>query len=564
MKNLLLYLLSLVPLIGICQSTLIIPDTLSGDTLSLELQNGQFSFFPGSQTNTIGYNQDILGPTLILQKDKAVTIHVKNSLSAPTTLHWHGLHVSSENDGGPHTVILPGQTWSPSFTILDWAATYWYHPHLHEHTEEQVTQGAAGFIIVRDSQEASLQLPRSYGVDDFPVVIQSRAFDANKELRMGTALDTAIFCNATYRAFLSVPAQVVRLRLLNGSTERIYNLGFQGNKTFYQIASDGSLLAAPVGLTRLRLSPGERAEILLNLDSLQGQNLNLMSFNSELPNGYYGATRPGVMPIASIPDYTNNPLNGSDFQVLQLQVGPATSNPVLSIPTSLTTHTPYPAAQAAVTRNLLFQPAQMGPTGMVNGPFRINGVSYDSSVINYRIPIDQIEIWELQNMTAIAHPFHIHDVQFYILDINGTAPPANMQGRKDVVLVPPMQGTVRFITKFEDFANDQVPYMYHCHMLSHEDEGMMGQFVVFDNTIAIDEQEDMSLSIYPNPVDDELVIDGLEPSTLELYDATGQLLLSKKTTASQARIWVKAYASGVYYLQVKTTKNTVAYKVLKK
>jgi bilirubin oxidase len=257
-------------------------------------------------------------------------------------------------------------------------------------------------------------------------------------------------------------------------------------------------------------------------------------------------------------------LNGSDFQVLQLQVGPTSSNPVVSIPTSLTTHTPYPVAQAAVTRNLLFQAAQMGPTGMVNGPFRINGVSYDSSVINYRIPIDQIEIWELQNMTAIAHPFHIHDVQFYILDINGVAPPANMQGRKDVVLVPPMQGTVRFITKFDDFANDKVPYMYHCHMLSHEDEGMMGQFVVFDNTIAIEDQEDISILVYPNPVYDDLVIDGLESSTIELFNTTGQLLFRKETLASKEHIWVKAYAPGVYYLKVKTRNNLMVYKVLKK
>ncbi len=564
MKNLILFLLGLLPLFGICQNPLIIPDTLSGDTLNLTLQNGQFSFFSGSQTNTIGYNQDILGPTLFLEKNKEITIHVTNSLNAPTTLHWHGLHVSSENDGGPHTVILPRQVWSPSFIVKDFAATYWYHPHLHEHTEEQVTLGAAGFIIVRDSQEASLNLPRSYGKDDFPVVIQSRAFDANKQLVMATALDTAILCNATYDAFLAVPAQVIRLRLLNGSTERIYNLGFQGNRTFHQIASDGSLLAAPVSLTRLRLAPGERAEILLNLNSLQGQSLNLLSFNSELPNGYYGATRPGVMPVATIPGYTNNPLNGSDFQVLQLQVGQASLNPVLTIPTTLITQNPYPVAQAAITRNLTFQPDQMGPTGMVNGPFQINGRSYDSSFIDYRIPIDQVEIWEIQNSTAIAHPFHIHDVQFYLLDIDGATPPANMQGRKDVVLVPPMGGTVRFITKFDDFANDKVPYMFHCHMLSHEDDGMMGQFVVFDNSIAIDETGDISISMYPNPVQEQLTIEGLVPSTLELINISGQILLIKKTTNSQEQLNLKDYAPGVYYLKIRTNDSVLIYKVLKK
>jgi FtsP/CotA-like multicopper oxidase with cupredoxin domain len=110
MKNVIFYLLTFLPLIGLCQNPLIVPDTLSGDTLNLNLNNGQFSFFPGSQSNTIGYNQDILGPTLLLDKNKAVTINVTNSLSVATTLHWHGLHVSAENDGGPHTVISPAKS----------------------------------------------------------------------------------------------------------------------------------------------------------------------------------------------------------------------------------------------------------------------------------------------------------------------------------------------------------------------------------------------------------------------------------------------------------------------
>jgi bilirubin oxidase len=138
-------------------------------------------------------------------------------------VHWHGLHVSAKNDGGPHTVIEAGDVWSPSFTVLDNAATYWYHPHLQEHTEEQVTKGAAGFIIVRDNEEAQLELPRTYGVDDFPIAIQSRAFDTDNQFLDSTALDDVILCNGTWDPYLEVPAQVFRLRLLNGSTERVFN-----------------------------------------------------------------------------------------------------------------------------------------------------------------------------------------------------------------------------------------------------------------------------------------------------------------------------------------------------
>ena len=563
MRQVILIFIFVIPLLGFSQNPLFIPDTLSGASIDLNLQNGQVEFYNGFSTNTIGYNQAILGPTILLEKGNDVTLNVTNNLSETTTVHWHGLHVSSVNDGGPHTVIGAGQVWSPSFTVLDNAATYWYHPHLHEHTEAHVTQGAAGFIIVRDEEEAQLELPRKYGVDDFPIVIQSRAFDANKQMMINTAADDVIMNNGTIDAFLDAPAQVIRLRLLNGSTERIYNLGFQGNLSFHQIASDGGLLNAPVALTRLQLVPGERAEILLDLSSMQGQTFNLMSFGSELPDGNYGAANPSAMPMGSIPDYTSNSLNGSDFNILQVNVVAPTAAPVNSIPAALITNSPYLESNSNTTRNLLFQPVQMGPTGMVNGPFEINGLSYDMEYINYEIPLNNTEIWELTNQTAIAHPFHIHDVQFYILDINGNPPPANMQGRKDVVLVPPMFGSVRFIARFGDFANEEVPYMYHCHMLSHEDDGMMGQFVVFDNTTGIDNQNKQSVSIYPNPVSNIITINGLDQGIIEVYNTSGQLLIRKESIIDEDQFNMTGYAAGVYYFNIITAKQSSTYKVVK-
>ena len=486
-----------------------------------------------------------------------------NNLDEPTTLHWHGLHVSPENDGGPHTVIKAGETWSPSFIVLDHAATYWYHPHLHEHTEEQVTRGAAGFIIVRDKEEAKLNLPRSYGIDDFPIVIQSKAFDSNKQLLWDTPADDVIMCNGTLDAYLDVPAQIVRLRLLNGSTERVYNLGFQSNMHFHQIASDGGLLNAPVSLTRLILAPGERAEILLDLSAQQGQSINLMSFASELPHGTYGAANPSSMPMGSIAGYGNNPLNGNDFFVMQIRVDTPTSNPVTDIPSALITNVPYLESDAKATRNLLFHPAHMGPHGMLNGPFEINGRVFDLEVINFEIPINNTEVWELTNRTAIAHPFHIHDVQFYILEIDGNPPPTNMLGRKDVVLVPPMFGSVRFITKFEDFADGDTPYMYHCHMLSHEDDGMMGQFLVLDNTTSTHEQSESSILIYPNPVADIIHLKGLPPSKIELYNTSGQILEKRKSAGYDEQFNLAEFASGIYYFNIKNAEQNYRYKVVK-
>ncbi|MDF1866137.1 MAG: multicopper oxidase domain-containing protein [Saprospiraceae bacterium] len=564
MKKIMIYLSICVVFnsIAFAQNPLAIPPTLTGTEINLNLQNGQIEFYNGFTTNTIGYNQAILGPTLILEKGSEVTINVANNLDEPTTLHWHGLHVSAKNDGGPHTVIEAGQVWSPSFTVLDNAATYWYHPHLHERTEEQVTEGAAGFIIVKDDEEAQLELPRTYGTDDFPIVIQSRAFDSNKQFVASTAADDVLLVNGTLDAYLEVPAQVVRLRLLNGSTERIYNLGFQNNLNFHQIATDGSLLNAPVQLTRLRLTPGERAEILVDLASLEGQSINLMSFGSELPSGNYGAANPSVMPMGSIAGYSNNVLNGNDFNVLELNVDTPTSNPITSITSTLITNTPYSTSDIDATRSLLFQPKQMGPVGMLNGPFVINGSSFDMEIINFEIPLNNTEIWELTNMTAIAHPFHIHDVQFYILDINGNPPPTNMKGRKDVVLVPPMFGTVRFITMFEDFADDETPYMYHCHMLSHEDDGMMGQFIIFDNTTSIDELDEESVSVYPNPTADFIRLSGLNDSTIELYNTSGQLLERRESANGEEEFGLSDYGNGVYYLNVITSISNETFKVI--
>ena len=443
----------------------------------MTLQAGSVQFFPGQATQTMGVNGNILGPTLIFNQGDTVTLNVTNNLLEETTIHWHGMHVAPANDGGPHTTIPAGTMWSPVIPVLDWASTYWYHPHLHEKTHEHVQKGVAGFIIVRDDVEEALTLPRTYGLDDFPIVVQTKAIDANNQIVIESELDTALFVNGTNKAYLDAPAQMVRLRLLNGSSMRYYNFGFSNNMTFHQIGSDGGLLAAPVAHTRLMLAPGERAEILVNLSTLENQTIFLMNYGTQLANGIYGAVQPGMGAGQQIPGYNLNPLNGSNFNILQINVVSPTLDAITTMPANLVTHQPWLEVDANVTRELVFTSTVMGPTA-INGPFVINGMPFDMMMINYEIPFENIEIWELRNQSPISHPFHIHDVQFYVLTINGAAPPAHLAGRKDVIHVPGGNSVVRFITKFETFYDDTIPYMYHCHMLMHEDDGMMGQFLV--------------------------------------------------------------------------------------
>lgn len=531
----------------LAQNPLIIPPALSGTNFQLTLQEGTSTFFPGITTNTLGANGNLLGPTLILQQGDFVNIEVENQLMDTTTIHWHGLHVAPEHDGGPHTTIPPMTTWNPQFTVLDKAGTYWYHPHLHMHTNEHVSKGIAGMILVRDAEETALNLPVTYGVDEFPLVLQTKAFDAAGQIVVTTNLDTTVLVNGTRNAHLDLPAQVVRLRLLNGASMRTMEIGFSDNRAFHIIGTDGGLLAAPVLKTRYRLAPGQRLDILVDLNGATGQNFSLMSYGAELPNANYGAAQPGMGPGAtgSLIGYTANPLNGANYVLLDLSVVAQTANPVTAIPVSLANFTPIPAATAQVTRTLTFTSA--GTMGNLNGPFVINGMPFDMHMINYTIPLDNVEIWSLTNQTPIAHPFHIHDVQFFILDINGVAPSPEMAGYHDVVLVPAGNGNVRFIAVFNDHSNDSVPYMYHCHMLTHEDDGMMGQFLVVNPSSSVPENETKGWKVYPNPSDGMVNIAAKQALNLSVFTIDGQLVHTLAVSGNSAAL--PQLSPGIYLLK---------------
>ena len=562
MNKIILPLFLLLVQMGFSQNQLLIPPTLSGTDISLTLQQGTHSFFSGTTTQTMGANGDILGPTLMLNQGDFVNFSIKNEIGETTTIHWHGMHVSAVNDGGPHTTILAGETWTPSFTVMDKASVFWYHPHLHAHTNEHVSKGIAGLIIVKDDEEAALDLPRDYGVDDFPLVIQTKDFDADNQIVVPSNSDDVAMVNATIDPVLQVPAQVVRFRTLNGSSMRTFNLGLSSNADFYQIGSDGGLLKEPYQTKRVRISQGERAELLIDFSGMEGQTVYLMSYASELQNGIYGAANAGMMPMLTLNGYKPNPLNGADFNLLKFEVGSATANPVTSIPTTLVDVVPYNENDANTTRKLTFTPEQGGPNHL-NGKFLINGKSFDMDVIDYVIPLNNTEIWEIRNQSGISHPFHIHDVQFNILSRNGATPPVNEQGWKDVVLIRPME-TIRFITKFEDFADDSVPYMYHCHLLIHEDEGMMGQFKV-SSALGVGEAYEAGFDIYPNPSSGSVnVISSLGDSieNVKIISQLGQVLIPDNIEYNGSEVSVDGLPKGMLFIKITVGNQIVVKKIL--
>jgi blue copper oxidase len=545
-------------------NTLWIPDTLSGTNFNLIIKDTFSQLTVGNQTITAGINGKIWGPTLFFNKGDTVHMNVLNKLNEATTLHWHGFHLPAVMDGGPHQMIPAGTTWQPYWKVTNNAATYWYHPHLHEMTEEQITKGIGGLIIVRDEIESALTLPRTYGVDDIPLVLTDRDFNTQQQFTVVPYGDS-MMTNGTLRAQYSVPGQMVRFRILNGAIERSYNIGFSDNRNFSIICSDGGLLNAPVSLNRYLLHAGERVEILVDFSGQTGQSFDLKAFNATLANAIPGGENFPNGPFA-------NYLGKKDFTLLHVNVGPQTQNPVTSIPTVLTNNVLLNAADADITRVLTISDS----TGVTNPPilgpnaFIINHKLFDIDYDEYQVPLGNTEIWEIRSTSGFGHPFHIHDVEFNILSINGAAPPAAQAGWKDVVFIPRQQ-TVKFIARFEDYADALHPFMYHCHIALHEDEGMMGQFVVTDASSATLEpiKRSNDILLYPNPASDRLFVSFADPNMEAYYiritNALGRTMYMLPRPQLAGGIDISHFSPGAYFIQVtdEKTKKVVSKKFTK-
>lgn len=562
MKPIKLFLLAgLFPLTAVQAQQFInpmqVPPVLTGPVFHLTANDTVAQFYPNITTNTFAYNGSYLGPTLVMDKGDSVQITIVNHLPEITTVHWHGMHVPSIADGGPQMTIPVGDSSQVGFRVMNEASTCWYHPHPHENTMPQVTKGLAGFLIVHDTVENALNLPRTYGTDDFPVVLQDRSYDGNGDFII-YALADSMLVNGTAKPYLDCPAQVVRLRLLNGSNVRNYNIGFSDNRNFYVIASDGGLLAQPYATNRLVISSGERYEILLDLGSdAPGDSLVMMSYATAFANNEPGG---GGMPNGT------RVLNAVDFGIMQINVTNPTASPVTAIPSSLITVNPWSSSSAVRTRNKPL--AGMGMFDM--GNFTIAGATFDMMVVNDTIYKDDIEIWHITNTSNVAHPFHIHDVPFYILSRNGNTPPAWEQGLKDVVYVR-VNETIDIIAKFSDFTNDTLPYMYHCHNLAHEDMGMMLQFIVIEPPLSAGQANGSSgrVTAYPNPAAESwnmvLPENTGTPFSWTIYNELGQLVLSGTTAGGTNTLRVDCgnFAEGVYSFVLSDGEKVYRQKIVK-
>ena len=442
---------------------------------NLLAQTGRTEFFKGKKTFTAGLNQSYLGPVLRAKRGDTVSINVKNQIKDVVTLHWHGMTLPANMDGGPHQSIDTGESWTAEYKIRQEAATLWYHSHAMHKTGPQVYFGLAGMFILDDEGSDKLGLPDDYGVDDIPCTIQDRRFNEDGSLSYMSAMPdhmmgmmgSIVMVNGVITPTLVAKSTLLRLRLHNGSNARTYNLAFSDNRPFHVIAGDCGFLQKSFQTNKIRLAAAERVEILVDISDRKKISLK----NVPTADGG-GMPMMRRMQAMTNQELTIMKIDASEAKQSTRKIPKVLRNSSLTLNLKDVTETRQFELQMGMMRR-----GGMAEQGNRGGMFRINGKSMDIKRIDFQVKANSTEIWEISNASPMAHPFHVHNVQFRVLDRNGKRPHPSEEGLKDVVLVHGRE-RVRIIMKFPEYSDAKIPYMYHCHILEHEDQGMMGQFTV--------------------------------------------------------------------------------------
>ncbi|MHB1105347.1 MAG: multicopper oxidase family protein [Lutibacter sp.] len=435
------------------------PPIVSGTT-TLTAQNATTNSSGFGKVKGLGYHANgLLGPTIRVNNGQSMNVYFVNQLNEKTNIHWHGLKIPALMDGHPENFINAGGSFNYNFTINQRAGLYWYHPHAEGTTGKQVFQGLAGLIIVNDPEESSLNLPS--GNRELPLVIQDKRISAGSIPYAPTMMDQMtglmgpyILVNGVYAPFHNVETAKYRVRILNGSNARIYNLALSNGASFNVIGNDGGLLATPQEVNSLIIAPGERADLIIDFST--------MGINSELfliSKTFIGGNAQGTQ----------------EFKIMKFKVATQVDDN-FSIPTTLSSIYQLTESMSTKNRNFEISNVDSGPmSGMTM--HTINNKSYDANRIDELVNYGSIETWTFDNTNGTEpHPMHLHGVQFQILNRTGgrNTLTALEKGWKDMVLCMPGE-KVRVIVPFNGFTGK---FVFHCHNLEHEETGMMGQFQV--------------------------------------------------------------------------------------
>jgi FtsP/CotA-like multicopper oxidase with cupredoxin domain len=403
----------------------------------------------GLPVRVYAYNGTVPGPTLDVHEGDSVIIHFHNHLPDTTTVHCHGLHFPVDADGSPLNPVAPGQSYDYTFRVpRGWAGTYWYHPHPDKHTTFQVAMGLFGAIIIRSPHDPLA----AKGIREKLLILSDNRFDstgaiafpdpssiqAEIDLENGRE-GNVLFVNGQVTPTISIRRGEVQLwRIVNASASRVYRLALAGDSLIH-VGSDGGLFEHPRTVPELLLANSGRVEILVRGTGAAGHRAVL----EDLPYDRY-------MPQTRPDDWD------STRTLLSMRVTSAPPVRPMEIPSVLRPIPPIDTTNVAAHRVVVMS------QGLIDGK------RMDVNRVDLRSRLGTTEIWEVQNVVGMDHPFHLHGFHFQVLDRDGVPEP--YRSWKDLVNVP-KHSSVRIVVHFADFPGK---WMYHCHILDHEDEGMMG------------------------------------------------------------------------------------------
>ncbi len=415
--------------------------------IELTASVARLQLVPGMTTEVYAYNGQVPGPALEFREGDRVRVRFRNQLPEATTVHWHGMHLPFPSDGSPFHPVAPGEEYEYAFTVQPGTAgTYWYHPHPDHSTGRQVARGLYGGIVVRAADDPLPAMTERLlvlsdnrfhgdGTLDLP---EPHSHQGRVDFENGRE-GTALFVNGKVMPEVSIRSgEVQRWRVVNASAGRFYRLSIPGHKLLH-VGSDGGLFERPVEVDELLLASAERVEFLLRGSGTPGSSVTVQA----LPyDRYIPQTRP------------------KDWEqprdLLVLRYDDASPVAPVALPTTLR---PIPALDPA-------QATQTRVMAMSQG--LINGLQMDMQRVDVSARLGATEIWQIENLVGMDHPFHLHGFQFQVLDRDGVPEP--FRSWKDTVNVPKHQ-TVRFIVRYDNYPG---MWMFHCHILDHEDHGMMG------------------------------------------------------------------------------------------
>lgn len=438
--------------------------------VSLEAVASQLNL-AGQEIPIFTYNGQFPPPRLEASPGDRVRIDFHNRLDEPTNLHFHGLHIPpTGNADNTFLEVAPGGSQLYEFTIPEDhpAGTFFYHPHYHGWVAHQVLAGLGGLFVIRGDLDEIREVQQA--TEKF-VILKDFATDfrdvsGGHMAMMAGREGEFVTVNGEIRPRWTVPkGELLRLRFVNTSNARFYHLALD-DRPFYLIATDGGAIAQPRERSELLLSPGERADVLVRGDE-GAASVNLVNrpYNrsrmgggmmgngggmgrmgrDRMGMGRMGGRESDEAEVLATIAYDGEPVSGRSL--------PRQLRPVDALP------------EPSQTRRFVFNHGMARGQGMV---FLINGKTFDGDRTDVQVQLGTVEDWEIVNEGMFDHPFHIHTNPFQVISRNGQS--EGDRAWKDVVLVKAGE-TVRIRTRFQDFPGQT---MYHCHILDHEDQGMMG------------------------------------------------------------------------------------------